>query len=158
MRDGALAFRVVKKRGRQEYLLGTIAPGLSIEEFVACLVDNGYAYHRIAWEDDDEVVSLRHVENFTHQYHIRIYEDREVRGHYEHTPECHPLLHLFEVDREDRRQPFLDLVGERLIPHTSDDRSDHEWGFLVFSQRRREQTLRQEEDLGELPRSNTDQK
>ena len=130
VRDSVMALSIIKNRGRQPYLLGTVAPHLSIEEFVAHLVANGYAYHRVAWEDDGEMVSLRHVESFAHQYHIRIFEDGEVRGHYEYTPECYPVLHLWEIGREDRREKFLALLRDRLIAHTSDDRSDYRWGFL----------------------------
>lgn len=130
LRDSVIALSLIKNRGRQPYLLGRIAPGISIEEFVSYLTSHGYAYHRVAWEDDGEIVSLRHVENFTHQYHVRVFEDGEVRGHYEYTPECYPILHLWDIGREDRREAFLELVGDRLIPHTDEDRSDYRWGFL----------------------------
>ena len=118
---------IVRYSGRQPFLLGTIAPQYSIEEFVTHLVENGYGYHRIALVDEGEVVSLRYVENFVYQYHIRVFEDREVRGHYEYTPECYPFLHNFDVGREERREEFLKLFGERIIPHTSADRSDYRW-------------------------------
>ena len=135
VRDSVIALSIVKNRGRQPFLLGTVAPHLSIEEFVAFLVENGYAYHRVAWEDDGEVVSLRRVKDFEFQYHLRIFEDREVRGHYEYTPECYPLWHLWDVGREDRREEFLALLGERIIPHTSDDQSDYQWEFLPLTRR-----------------------
>lgn len=130
LRDSVIALSLIRNRGRQPFLLGRVAPHLSIEEFVSYLTQNGYAYHRVAWEDDGEIVSLRYVKNFSHQYHVRVFEDGEVRGHYEYTPECYPILHLWDVGREDRRENFLALVGERLIPHMDADRSDYRWGFL----------------------------
>ena len=130
VRDSVISLSLIKNHGRQPYLLGKVAPHLSIEEFVEFLVEKGFAYHRVAWEDDGELVSLRHVENFIYQYHIRIFEDREVRGHYEYTPECYPILHLWDVGRQDRRKEFQELVGDRLTPHTSDDRSDYRWEFF----------------------------
>ena len=130
VRDSVIALRVFKNYGRQPYLLGSIAPRYSVEEFVAFLIAKGYAYHRIAWEDDGEVVSLRHVKNFVYQYHVRVFEDREVRGHYEYTPEAYPLLHLWDIGQEDRREEFFKLFGEYLTPHTSDDRSDYRLEFL----------------------------
>lgn len=130
VRDGVIALSIIKNRGRQPFLLGKIAPHLSIEEFVSFLVENGYGYHRVAWEDEGEVVSLRKVNDFAFQYHLRIFEDGEVRGHYEYTPECYPLLHLWDVGREDRRQEFLELLEGKITPHTSDDRSDYQWEFL----------------------------
>ena len=130
VRDSIIYLSLIKNRGRQPFLLGTIAPGLSVEDFVAFLVEKGFAYHRVAWEDDGEIVSLRHVENFVYQYHVRIFEDREVRGHYEYTPECYPILHLWDVGRQDRREEFLELVGDRLIPYRDADRSDYNWEFF----------------------------
>jgi len=138
VRDGALSLNIVRTRGRQPYLLGKIAPGVSIEEFVTLLIKKGFAYHRVAWEDEGEVVSLRYVENFVHQYHLRVFEDGEVRGHHEYTPECYPLLHLFDVGFEDRREPFMKMFGDKLIPHTSDGRFDYRWEFLLLKNYLRE--------------------
>jgi len=135
VRDSVIALNVIKNYGRQPNLLGKIAPHLSVEDFITFLVEKGYAYHRVAWEDEGEVVSLRYVENFVYQYHIRVFEDREVRGHYEYTPECYPLLHLWDIGREDKREEFLKLFGDRVIPHTSDDPSDYRWEFLPLTKR-----------------------
>lgn len=130
VRDGALKLSIVRTRGRQPYLLGKIASHLSVEDFVSELVKRGFAYHRVAWEDEGEVVSLRYVENFVYQYHVRVFLDGEVRGHYEYTPECYPLLHLFEVGHEPRKEDFLRMFGEHITPHTSDDPADFRWEFL----------------------------
>lgn len=138
VRDGVIALRLVKNHGRQPHLIGTIAPGHSVEDVAAHLVAQGYAFHRVAWEDSGEVVSLRRVENFTHQYHLRIFEDGEVRGHYEYTPECYPLLHLWDFGREERRDAFLKVLGEYVTPHTDADRSDYRWEFLPLARRLRE--------------------
>ncbi len=130
VRDSVIAWSLVKNRGRQPFVLGKIAPHFSLEQFVAYLVEKGFGYHRIAWEDDGEVVSLRRVQDFERQYHIRIFEDGEVRGHYEYTPECYPLLHLWDIGRESKREEFLELLGNAVTPHSSDDRSDYQWEFL----------------------------
>lgn len=136
-RDAVIALRFAKNHGRQPYLLGTIAPQYSIEEFVARAVEKGFAYHRVAWEDQDEVVSMRFVENFVYQYHLRIFEDGEVRGHYEYTPECYPLLHLWDIGREERKEEFLKMLGDYLVPHTDADRSDYRWELLPLAKRLR---------------------
>lgn len=135
VRDTVISLSLIKNRGRQPFLLGKVAPHISIEEFVAYLIENGYGYHRVAWEDDGEVVSLRLVRDFERQYHVRIFEDREIRGHYEYTPECYPIAHLWDIGREERKEEFLQLVGDRIIPHKSDDRSDYEWEFLPRARR-----------------------
>ena len=121
VRDLALALRLVKHDHRVDFLIGTVAGHSSTEELVSHLVSKGFGYHKVAWEDDGEIVGLRHVENFLHQYHIRIYEDGEVRAHYEFTPEAYPLLHLNAVGLEERREEFLALLTDHIIPHTPDD-------------------------------------
>jgi hypothetical protein len=101
--------------GRQNYLLGHIAPTLSLQEFVEHLIGQGFAKFHVAWKDSGETVSLRRVENFTHQYHIRIFADGEVRGHYEFTPECYPFSHLKAVGQEHRPEEFAKLFGHRVV-------------------------------------------
>lgn len=123
VRDTALALRIVSLESkvrrwgkRQNFLIGNIAPNETVESTVLFLIDKGYGNHFVAWEDDGEIVSLRYAENFTRQYHIRIFNDGEVRGHYEYTTECYPLKHYYEVGFEDRREYFLDLLGDKIIP------------------------------------------
>lgn len=116
-RDTATSLGIVRHEGRQNYLLGRIAPGQTVQEFVEYLISKGYANHFVAWKDDGEVVSLRFVRDFKYQYHVRVFQDGEVRGHYEYTPECHLVWHMQEVDMEQRRDEFLKLMGSRLVVH-----------------------------------------
>lgn len=123
LRDLAIAIGIVsleskieKWGARQNYLLGHIAPQETLESIVNHLINQGYGNHFIAWEDDGEVVSLRYVEDFKYQYHLRIFEDGEVRGHFEYTTECHPIRHFYEVGFEDRREEFLKVLGDRIVP------------------------------------------
>ncbi len=115
MRNTSLALGVVSHAGRQNYLLGRIAPGVPLEDFVQHLISQGFANHFVAWKDDGEVVSLRRVENFTHQYHIRIFADGEVRGHYEFTPTCYPFAHRKAICQEPRKDFFAQLCGGRVV-------------------------------------------
>ena len=115
-RDAFLAFGILKHSGRQHFLLGTIAPHTSIRELGLYLLKRGYGNHFIAWNDDGEVVGLRLVKNFKYQYHLRIFEDGEVRGHYEYTPEGHPFLHFKDVGMEERREEFLGLLDGWIAP------------------------------------------
>ncbi len=116
VRDTLLAMGLVWHEGRQDFLIGKVASHISIEEFISYLVSQGYANHFVAWKDDGELVSLRYLDGFKRQYHIRVFEDGEVRAHYEYTTEAHPILHMRDVDVEDRREEFVQLLGERIIP------------------------------------------
>jgi len=106
----------IRHEGRQDFLLGTLDPSRSVHEFVSFLIGQGFGNHFIAWRDTDELVSLRRTVDFKHQYHIRIFKDGEVRGHFEFTPEYHPVLHLVRIGFEEKTAEFKTLVQDWLIP------------------------------------------
>ena len=116
IRDAVVALHIYKYDGRQDFLIGKVAPGLSVEDVILYLISKGYGNHFVAWDDDGQVVSLRHTPTFTHQYHVRIFHDGEVRAHYELTPESYPFKHLKEVGMEARRDEFLSLLGDKIVP------------------------------------------
>ncbi len=118
IRNALINLGVLKHTGRQVYLLGKIAKGVSIKQFVSYLIDKGYGNHFIAWKDDGEIASLRYTENFKYQYHIRVFEDGEVRGHYEYTPEYRPISHSRKIGQEACREKFLSLLGDMIVPST----------------------------------------
>ncbi len=100
---------------RQRYHLGWVKPGIEFTDLVKELEKIGFANHFVAWKDQGQVFSLRKLENFDWQYHIRIFEDGEVCGHYEKTPESHPLDHFFERGELDRSDVFLAWIGSWLV-------------------------------------------
>lgn len=114
-RDALLVLRLIRHEGRHDFLFGKIAPHVSIEEFIRFLTARGYGNHFVAWKDKGELVSLRYAPDFTYQYHLRIFEDGEVRGHYEYTPESHCIWHIAEVGFEDRRDHFMKTIGHLLV-------------------------------------------
>ncbi len=115
VRDTALILGIVEHRGRQDFVLGKVTPDLSVEEFINFVIGLGFKNHFIAWKDTDELVSLRYAKNFVYQYHLRVYKDGEVRGHYEYTPECRPIYHMREVGMEDRRDEFLKFLQGKIV-------------------------------------------
>jgi hypothetical protein len=104
------------QKGRQRFLLGTLRPEKTTTHLIEHLTLQGYGENVVAWKDNGEVASLRLPDGFRFQYHIRIFDDGEVRGHYEYTPEAHPLKHYYEVDMEERRDYFLELLHEFIFP------------------------------------------
>lgn len=121
VRDFALSLRIVNQnqfldgKGRQPYRIGTIAPTSSAGEIVKRLIERGYGNNFIAWHDAGEIVSLRLPVDTDHQYHVRIFADNEVRGHYELVPEMHPWKHYREIGMEERRDYFRELLGDTII-------------------------------------------
>lgn len=102
--------KILEQPPRQPFLLGTLA--VPPDEAIAHLKATGFFTNRIAWPDPGQVASLRRLcdERHTWQYHIRLFEDGEVRGHYERTPEDFPLRHLNNVGFEDRKEVFLTWI------------------------------------------------
>jgi hypothetical protein len=100
---------------RQKYHIGYLAPGKTLEDLKLHLHSEwGFGNHFIAWEDNGQVLSWRKLNNFQNQYHLRVFKDGEIRGHYEFTPEAHPLEHLKEK-RVDRKEDFLKFLGDFLV-------------------------------------------
>lgn len=101
--------------GRQDFLIGVLHPSRSPRDFALFLVTQGFGNHFVAWKDAGELVSLRKTAGFDRQYHIRVFKDNEVRGHYEFTPECHPFLHMVRVGFEDRTEEFKEIVQDWVV-------------------------------------------
>lgn len=57
---------------------------------------------------------MRKLDNFDFCYHIRLFEDGEIRGHYERTVESNFIAHLREIGMEPRAAQFRRFVGSIL--------------------------------------------
>ncbi len=115
LRDIALMLGILKQAPRQDFVLGYVAPHQSIQGVTEALIQLGFGNHFVATQEEGEIVSLRFLDGFTHQYHIRIFEDGEVRGHYELTPECSPVAHVRRQVFEDRRATFEEWLSPHLV-------------------------------------------
>ncbi len=100
-------FRFLRTDARQEYLLGIL--GSDFNAFTSHLHSIGFENQIFAWVDDGQVASLRKPEG-DFQYHIRIFNDGEVRGHYEYAPETAPVKHLRRISREARSSEFQNFI------------------------------------------------
>ncbi len=101
-------FRFLRTDARQEYLIGVVRQPEKLE---AHLHLQGFEVQLFAWVDDGQIASLRKRDG-EFQYHIRIFEDGEIRGHYEYAPESAPIKHLRRIKREPRSEEFREFVGE----------------------------------------------
>jgi hypothetical protein len=127
VRTAGIRLGFAKNSGRQDYFLGVLAPEQSLEAFIMHLVQHGYGNHFVAWEDEGQIVSLRHVENFKYQYHLRIYNDGEIRGHYEYTPEYRPIAHTREIGMESRRDDFLKILEGWIVTDVASSAKPFHW-------------------------------
>lgn len=97
---------------RQRFEIGFLKDGFNIKEVEKHLASLGFFKEKMAFKDPDEILGMRKLdeENKTFQYHLRIYRDGEVRGHYEKTPEDFPIDHFKEIGFEDRKEYFLSAL------------------------------------------------
>lgn len=95
---------------RQPFILGKVRGNASIEEIQSFLVGNGFEHAILAWKDPEEVLSVRKRDKSNFQYHLRIYNDMEIRGHYEFRPETNPWKHIRETLFESKEQDFKLLL------------------------------------------------
>lgn len=100
---------------RQKYLLGHLNSNFNKESMENLLFRKGFERAVIAWRDPGEVLSMRKIDGSAFQYHIRLFIDGEIRGHYEYSPESHPLDHFFETRFEPATEFFAKLLGSYLI-------------------------------------------
>ena len=101
------------KKGRQKYHIGWLSSGKTLEGLKKHLHDKwGFGNHFIAWIDEEQVLSWRKLTDFSDQYHLRVYEDGEICGHYEFTPEAHPVEHIEEKGEREAKADFLNFLGE----------------------------------------------
>lgn len=102
--------------GRQRYHIGWLAPGKTLEGLKKHLhLQWGFGNHFIAWTDSGQVLSWRKLADFNDQYHLRVFSDGEMRGHYEFTPEGHPFGHLDEKSESFRKKDFLKFLGNFVV-------------------------------------------
>jgi hypothetical protein len=100
---------------RQHFLIGTQRHGTPAD-LAAHLAVSGFKNHFVAWIDPGQVKSLRKLDGFGYQWHLRIFKDGEIRCHYERTPESAPIAHFMEWGMEPRREDFVQFLGPWLVP------------------------------------------
>lgn len=100
--------------GRQRFHIGWLRGGATPDEFRRYLESIGFHDHSLSWIDDEEVFGIRleDKENDDFQYHIRLFKDGEIRGHYEYVAEAYWFKHFLEVGMEQRREQFLKFLGD----------------------------------------------
>lgn len=117
-----LKLHIIKHNCRQPFLIGKLIEGKTMGDLKEYLSANfGFGNHFIAWNDQGQLFSWRKRVNFEEQYHLRGFADGELRGHYEETPEAHPLKHILEHGETDRRDDFLNFMKGWIIPATEEE-------------------------------------
>ncbi|MDP2789051.1 MAG: hypothetical protein Q8O46_03315 [bacterium] len=104
-----------REKFRQKYHIGWLAPERTLEDLKLHLHGQwGFGNHFVAWTDKGQVLSWRKLTDSS-QYHLRVFEDGEIRGHYEYTPEGHPLAHLRNKGEKNMEEDFLKFLGDFVV-------------------------------------------
>src|SRR3989338_9523830 len=111
LRNVAVPFRIISGRyRRQRFPIGYLRKNRTARDFAEYLKAIGFIKHSIALKDPGQILSMRKLVGLKYQYHLRVFKDGEGRGHYEKTPECHAVAHLFQLGQEARTNDFLELL------------------------------------------------
>ncbi len=104
--------------GRQPFVLGTLNVAYTQDDLRKLLEAAGFEHALLAWRDSGEVLGMRKVDQRRFQWHIRLHDDGEIRGHYEYSPEANPLLHVITPTLtifEPEKEYFVSLLGNYLV-------------------------------------------
>lgn len=76
--------------------------------FYKALIEIGYQYNYLSMQEKGQVMNVRRLAGAM-QYHLRLFSDGEVRGHYEYNYEFDPEAHLrgeslAEIDAAEKRR------------------------------------------------------
>ncbi len=108
--------KILKYPGRQPYHVGWLAPGKSLGDLRLYLHANwGFGGKFMSFEDAEQVLSWRKIEPHGGQYHIRVFKDGEIRGHYEKMPETGVLEHLSERGQHEAKEDFVKFLGDCMV-------------------------------------------
>lgn len=100
------------KRG--DFIVGKLKEGVRQEKAQEVLEQHGFFINRIAHTEPGQILSMRRlsIKNPEWQYHIRIFNDGEIRGHCEVTPSDHPIDHLNLSTIEHRPHDFAGWIKD----------------------------------------------
>lgn len=118
IRDTLLTLRIIwHSKKRQPFPVGYLKEGITRKECRQYLRESGFERNVIAWVDHGEMISMRKIDPIQpdYHYHIRIFEDGEIRGHYEKMPERHPIDHFRERGMMNRADYFRSIMSEMIV-------------------------------------------
>ncbi len=98
-----------------DFKLGKLKSTIQLKEFKAFLHRRGFERNHLAWVYDHEVLNVRKRLLNGRQYHIRVFKNGAVKGHYEYSPEHSPLKHYWCERIEARKNEFKNLLGGFLV-------------------------------------------
>lgn len=107
-----ISFFISKRHG---FPIGWLAPEKTLEDLREYLHREwGFGGNFKADIDKGEVLNWRKLHGKDEQYHLRVYEDGEIRGYLEYMPEAHPLDYMAGTHQKDEKEKFVEFLGDFL--------------------------------------------
>ena len=100
---------------RQDFLLGHLSPKYNLESFKKFLLEQDFEFNVLSYRDPGEILAMRKLDSLKYQYHIRLFNDGEIRGHYEYAPEAKPIAHSFATLMESKKEYFEKILKDYII-------------------------------------------
>ena len=104
------AYVVFFHHHRQDFLIGTLDLQQSPKALESYLAVQGFEPAIIALKDPGEILNMRKIDQTVFQYHLRLFDDGEIRVHHEYAPEARPIVHCFNFRAEFREDYFRKLL------------------------------------------------
>ena len=98
-----------------DFKQGELKEDITFRQFMQYLDALGFEKNPMAWNFNNEVLNVRKRFKSGTQFHIRVFKDRTVNGHYEYSPEYAPVWHWYQRMLEPRREEFRRILGNFLI-------------------------------------------
>ena len=109
-------WKLVKHKGRQRYHVGWLAPGKKLEDLRFHLHSQwGFGNHFVSFTDDEQVLNWRKITADGMQYHLRVFRDGEMRGHFETMPEGHFFKHFKSIGIREAKAEFVKFLGDFMV-------------------------------------------
>lgn len=86
------------------------------DEFRKRLLAAGFEDAILALRDPGEILNMRKVDNKIFQYHVRLFNDNEVRVHYEFSGEARPIRHCWGTNFEFKKEAFTKILNGWILP------------------------------------------
>ncbi len=108
--------KITGSKDRESFPVGWLAEGKTLADLKVYLHREwGFGGNFKAHVDRGEVLNWRKLLDTGEQYHLRVYEDGEIRGHFEMSPERNVVSNLTKSGQSEAREEFLKFLGDFVV-------------------------------------------
>jgi hypothetical protein len=108
---------------RQPFVVGSLRSSVTLAQVKHALAARGFEGNPYSMIDPGELVNFRKLDQIYDpdgvlrqspkwQWHVRVFSGREVRGHYERTPESAPISHKLGIGMIEDSASIRHFIGE----------------------------------------------